>query len=156
MKNNIFVTKLAKSAAVTAIMSSAVIPAHQATAAVPPVAAALESSAPHRSISANSEQQVSSEGAFVLTLTQSPSEWNKTLEREFRNLALMEANDKISKENANRLEQLSHWRDQLLNPQTADEILIQMKRNRLLTRMENLLQEYVEFQETSAQTGLPS
>lgn len=154
MKSNIFVTKLARSAAATAIVGSAVIPTHQATAAMLPPEAAQEIAFPERPILPEQEQQVSSEGNFVITMTQSPSVWNKKLEREFRSLAMTEANSTISRENAYRLEQLSHWRDQLLNPQTADEILLQIKRDSLLARMENLLKEYVEFQEASGQAGV--
>ena len=154
MKRNIFVTKLARSAAATAIVGSAVIPTHQATAAVLPPGAAQEFAFPERPILPEQEQQVSSEGNLVITMTESPSAWDKKLEREFRNLAMAEASSTISRESACRLEQLSHWRDQLLNPQTADEILLQIKRDSLLVRMENLLKEYVEFQEASGQAGV--
>lgn len=91
-------------------------------------------------------------GAFVMTMTQTPSIWDKRLEREFRKLALDEAKGPIADADARRLNQLNLWRDQLLCPLTVDEILLQMKRDRLLTRMENLLKEYVEFQESANQT----
>jgi hypothetical protein len=154
MKRNIFATKLARSAAASAIFGSAVIPAHQATAAVLPPRAAQEFTFPETPILPEQEQQISSEGNFVITMPESPSAWDKKLEREFRSLAMAEANSTISRENAYRLEQLGHWRDQLLNPQTADEILRQIKRDSLLVRMENLLKEYVEFKEASGQAGV--
>jgi hypothetical protein len=154
MKNNIFVTRLARSAAATAMVGAAVIPSHQ-TAVMPPVAA-QELAYSNRAILPETESQVSTRGSFAVTIMQTPSIWDKKMEREFRKLALAEANSTISKADASRLEQLSQWRDQLLFPQTVDETLLQMKRDRLLTRMENLLQEYVEFQEAAGQTGSAS
>jgi len=152
MKKNIFVTRLARGAAATAVVSASVMSPHQVTAATPPPVVAQEMASPNREILSEKESQASVMGSFVLTIKQSPSVWDKKLEREFRKLALAEANSTISTEDANRLEQLSRWRDQLLCPQTVDETLLQMKRDRLLIRMENLLQEYVEFQEVAGQT----
>jgi hypothetical protein len=151
MKSNIFVARLARSAAATVMVGAGVIPPHQATATVLPPVAAQESTFPNPAVLPE-ESQASTSGSFVLTMPQSPSAWDKKLEREFRMLALAEANSTISKEDTYRLEQLSRWRDQLLCPQTVDETLLQMKRDRLLIRMENLLQEYVEFQEAANQT----
>jgi hypothetical protein len=156
MKNDIFVARLARSAAATAMVSAAVIPLHQTTAAGIPPATAQELAFANRTILPEAESQASIVGSFVVTVPQSPSVWDKQLEREFRELALAEANNTISKGDASRLEQLSRWRDQLLCPQTVDETLLQMKRDRLLIRMENLLQEYVEFQEAASQTGSAS
>ena len=87
-----------------------------------------------------------------MTMNQTPSTWDKRLEREFRKLALEEAKGTIAGDKAGRLNQLNYWRDQLLCPLTADEILLQMKRDRLLARMESLLNEYVELQEAANQT----
>ncbi len=151
MKSNIFVARLARSAAATVMVGAGVIPPHQATATVLPPVAAQESAFPNPAVLPE-ESQASTRGSFVLTMPQSPSAWDKKLEREFRMLALAEASSTISIESASRLEQLSRWRDQLLCPQTVDETLLQMKRDRLLIRMENLLQEYVEFQEAANQT----
>jgi hypothetical protein len=153
MKNDIFVARLARSAAATAMVSAAVIPSHQTSDAVIPPVGAHELVFPNRTILPEVESQASLVGSFVVTVPQSPSVWDKKMEQEFRKLALTEANNTISKEGASRLEQLSRWRDQLLCPQTEDETLLQMKRDRLLVRMENLLQEYVEFQEAASQTG---
>jgi hypothetical protein len=89
--------------------------------------------------------------AFVLTMPQTPSVWDKKLEREFRKLALEEAKGTIGAAESVRLEELNRLRNQLLNPPSADEILLQLKRDRLLSRMESLLREYVEFQEATSQ-----
>jgi hypothetical protein len=64
------------------------------------------------------------------------------MEREFRKLALEEAKGTISKACAKRLEELNRWRNQLLHAQTAEEILLQLKRDRLPARMESLLKQY--------------
>ena len=42
-------------------------------------------------------------------------------------------------------------RNRLLNSMTAEEISVQLKRDRLLAQMENLLTKYVEFQEATGQ-----
>lgn len=152
MKPNIFVTRLARSAAATAFVGAGVIPPHQVSAAVPPPAIAHEFAFPNRAVlPEEAEMQASTRGGFVLSLQQAPSEWDKKLDKEFRKLALAEANGTLSTEGANRLEQLSIWREQLLSPQTATETLLQIKRDRLLVRMESLLQEYVELQEAANQ-----
>ena len=156
MKNNIFVARLARNAAATVMVGAGAIPSHQANADVQPPAAAQEFAFPKQAILPEDESQASTRETFVLTMTQSPSEWDMKLEKEFRKLALAEASSTISTRDASRLEQLSRWRDQLLCPETADETLLQMKRDRLLVRMENLLQEYVELQEATAQTGVAS
>jgi hypothetical protein len=153
VRNNYFVAKLAKGAAATAVIGSTVIPPSQATAAIMPSVVAQESALPSPPILLEQQRQVSSGSDFVLKITQSPSVWDKKLEKEFRGLALQEAKGAISKENMVRLELLSNWRDQLLNPQSVGEILRQMKTDNLLERMENLLKEYVDFQESSGKAG---
>ena len=152
MKNDIFVARLARSVTATAMVGAAVVPSHQTASAMIPPVAAQELAFPNHPILPEKESRTGVVESFVVTMTQSPSVWDKKLEREFRELALAEANGTISNGGAFRLEQLSRWRDQLVCPQTADEILLQMKRDRLLSRMENLLQEYVEFQEATGQT----
>jgi len=153
MKNNIFVARLARSAAATVMVGATAIPSDQANAFVRPPEAAQEFASPKQALLPELEPQASTRETFVLTMAQSPSEWDKKLEKEFRKLALGEANGTISAQDVSRLEQLSRWRDQLICPQTVDETLLQMKRDRLLIRMESLLQEYVELQEATAQTG---
>lgn len=156
MKNNIFVARLARNAAATVMVGAATIPSHQASAVVQPPTAAQEFAFPRQPILPEEESQASARETFVLTMSQSPSEWDKKLEKEFHKLALVEATSTISEMDASRLEQLSRWRDQMLCPQTVEETLLQMKRDRLLVRMENLLQEYVELQEATAKAGAAS
>lgn len=90
--------------------------------------------------------------AMVLTIGEVPGEWDTELEREFRKLALAEAERTLTAEQVGRLEQLNGWRDQLLHPQPAEEMLLQIKRDRLLNRMEEVLNDYVEFQEAASKT----
>lgn len=87
--------------------------------------------------------------ATVVTMMEQPTEWDKRMEHEFRGLALEEAKGTLTGEQAARLEVLSDWRNSLLNPPPAEEILLQIKRDRLLAKTEELLRAYVEFQEAT-------
>jgi hypothetical protein len=73
------------------------------------------------------------------------------MEREFRALALEEAKGSISSAQAKRLEELNRWRNQLLHAPSSEETVVQLKRDRLLARIEDLLREYVEFHEVADQ-----
>jgi hypothetical protein len=151
MKNDVFIAKLAKGAAATALIGSAVMPtnlAHSAPVVNPLVAE--HAIVPEPAVLPSAEVQASTGGAFTLTLVQNPSVWDNKLEKEFRVLALAEATGKLSEKDAVRLEQLSLWRDDLVQPQTIGEIQLRLKRDRLLAQMENLLKEYVEFQDEVA------
>ena len=57
------------------------------------------------------------------------------MEREFRQLALREANGTINERELERLQNLSGWRDQLLSPRSAEEVLRQIKRDRLIEKI---------------------
>ena len=87
--------------------------------------------------------------AATVTLSKSPTEWDKKMEQEFRKLALAEARGGLSKEQAARLEELTDWRNSLLAPPSPEEILLQIKRDRLLEKTGKLLRAYVEFQEAT-------
>src|ERR1700690_4260547 len=67
-------------------------------------------------------------GKPQLRISADPAEWNSHIEREFRNLALAEAKGTLTPAEAHRLEQLSFWRDRLVQPATPEEILLQIKR----------------------------
>lgn len=149
MKNDIFITRLARTAAASAMVGIAVTPSHHpASPPVPPVLAE-ECAILEKPVLLEEESQSSTAGNFMLTITNPPSTWDGGLERKFRQLALAEATGKISKNDASRLEALSNWRNQLVSPPTVEETLLQLKRDRLLSRMEDLLKEYVEFKEGS-------
>jgi hypothetical protein len=152
-KKNIFVARLARHAAATIVVGAGAVPANQTGPALAAPVAAQEFAAPNEAVCSGADSQASSmQGSFVLRFSpQMPSAWDKALEKEFRTLALSEAEGKLSDEQAHRLEVVSLWREQLESPQTAEEILLQIRRDRLIDRMQNLLEEYVEFKETANQ-----
>src|ERR1035437_2983043 len=151
MKNNIFTTQLARGAMASALVGVSAMPSHH-TSTVAHSVAAQELTCSNRGEFPEVATRSVESGSFVMTMTPAPSTWDKKLEREFRKLALEEAKGTIARDDAQRLNRLNHWRDQLLCPLTADEILLQMKRDRLLARMESLLKEHVELQEAANQT----
>lgn len=99
------------------------------------------------------EEKTETDGqtTVVLTYTETPSAWDKKLEKEFRSLALAEAKGTLEGKQSQRLDELTSLRNRLLNGMTAEEIAVQLKRDRLLARMESVIREYVEFQETTGQ-----
>ena len=151
MKNDVFIARLARGAMASALVGVSAMPSQN-------VATLAQSVAVPELICSNcaglSEAitQMANNGPFVTNISQTPSVWDKKLEREFRKLALEEAKGTIGKDDVLRLDELNHWRDQMQCPLTADQILLQMKRDRLLARMESVLKEYVEFQETANKT----
>jgi hypothetical protein len=148
MKSDVFIARLARGAAATAMAGTWMLPQNE-TAALPSPVAAQEAAYADLAAPPEATTRAGAEEAVVLTMSVAPSEWDKKMEREFRRLALEEARGNISQAQAKRLEELNRWRDQLLHAQTAEEILVQLKRDRLLARMEGLLKEYVEFQEAA-------
>ncbi len=88
-------------------------------------------------------------GSVIVNMPESPKEWTKPMEREFRQLALGEATGKLTSEQMTRLESLSVWRERLSNPRPAEEVLLQLKRDRLLEKISDTLRQYVEFQEST-------
>jgi hypothetical protein len=74
-------------------------------------------------------------------------EWTKQMEREFRSLALVEAKGALAPDQAGRLEKLSRWRDQLIEPLSLEDVLRQLKRDRLMDKISETLRECVEFHE---------
>jgi len=93
---------------------------------------------------------------MVLTVSQAPTEWTRKMEREFRRLALEEARGLLSSNQMARLEELSRWRNQLEQPRTTEEVLSQLKRDRLLEKIAEALREYVQFQEDADKKKLGS
>ena len=62
--------------------------------------------------------------------------WTPAKEREFRRLALEEVRGAINPTESSRLNELERFRNRLMNPQTPEEILMQIKRDRILEKME--------------------
>ncbi len=142
-----FVARFARGTAVSALAACLAPPSH--TEAAPTRGIACEATSGHWMPVPELGAQEATDQAVVLTIAQTPSDWDQHLEREFRKLALEEAKGTLRVEQAKRLEQLNRWRDRLLYPQAGEEILLQIKRDRLLARMQELLNDYVEFQEGS-------
>lgn len=145
MKNDVFVTRLARGA-VGSALAACLMPQNH-TEGTPTPLVAHETTFAAQTIMPEHGTYEGTGKTVVFTIGQAPGEWNKQLEREFRKLALEEAKGTLGSEGAKRLEQLNCWRNRLLCPQPAEEILLQIKRDRLLARMEELLNDYVEFQE---------
>jgi hypothetical protein len=82
-----------------------------------------------------------------------PDEWGATLEKEFRALALKEAKGSLTFEEFNRLNRLTFWRDTMSVPRTGEEILLQIQRDRVVDKVSEALEEYVQFQKTSRAAG---
>jgi hypothetical protein len=93
-----------------------------------------------------SETLAGTGSGLSISVLEDLKEWNKRLEKEFRGLALLEAKGTISVDESKRLNWLSRQRDRLVCPQTAEEYMLQRKRDRLLAKTAELLNEYVEFQ----------
>jgi hypothetical protein len=149
-KNDVFVARLARGAMVSTLAACLMPQSH--TEAAPARVIAREATSTQWTRMPEHGTQEAANEAVVLTLAQAPSDWDKHLEREFRTLALAEAKGTLTAEHAKRLEQLNRWRDRLLCPQPTEEILLQIKRDRLLVRMEEVLNDYVEFQEATRKT----
>jgi len=97
----------------------------------------------------NTESSFVGQDIVPLTIKDQPSEWTSKLEKEFRELALKEARGTSTADSYRRLEDLNYWRDTLLNERPAEEVLLQLKRDRILEKMAAALEEYVEFQQAS-------
>ena len=83
----------------------------------------------------DAETVVSRPTDVMVRISESPSEWTKKMEREFRSLALAEAQGRLTAEEDLRLNELNSLRDQLMNPLTSEEIRRQLRKDRLLARM---------------------
>jgi hypothetical protein len=152
MKNDVFIARLAHGAMAAGVAGAWMLPQTRTQTPGFPLPA-------HEVVCANPvplpEEKTETAGnmAMVLTISQTPSEWDKKLEKEFRGLALGEAKGTLSNAQGWRLEELNQLRNRLLDGMTAEEISVQLKRDRLLAQMESLLKKYVEFQEATSQTG---
>lgn len=150
MRNDVFITRLAHGAVAAGVAGAWLLPQKQAQ--VPEFLHPAREVVFANAVTMPEEKTETAENAaLVLTVAQTPSEWDRKLEKEFRGLALAEAKGTLPAEQGGRLEELNRLRNRLLNGLTAEEISVQLKRDRLLARMESLISEYVEFQETTGQ-----
>lgn len=83
-------------------------------------------------------------------------DWTPALEREFSKLALEELKGTIQADGMHRLEQLTNLRNRLQEPLSSEELLMQIRRDRILEKMADALSEYVKFFGTANQTRRPA
>ena len=149
MKNDIFVTRLARGAIATAITGASLSAQGRSSDFVSPQISNVFSTVTERSQPPEVTSGEKTPETLVLSSSPSVGEWTKSLEREFRRLAMEEATGTISPGSAQRLNHLSSLRDCLVHPRTSEEILTQLRRDRLLEKITDALKDYVEFQEGS-------
>jgi hypothetical protein len=101
----------------------------------------------------NIDASAASASTVSIRMAPEQTEWNKTLEKEFRALAAKEASGRIEFPELQRLEKLSMIRNVTKSPRTSDEILTQLRRDRVLEKLSEALNEYVEFRESRTQGG---
>ena len=147
-KTDVIMARLGRGAASTVLATALVSHSHAADASPLHPADDLMHSNP----CVDSGTGSATETAVEWVISDAPSEWDKKLEKEFRQLALLEAKGVLSQSQAMRLERMNHWRNDLLYPPTVDDVLLQLKRDGLLSRMEKLLLEYVEFKAAAGKT----
>lgn len=82
-----------------------------------------------------------------------PSVWTNRLKREFDKLALAEAEQRITKAESRRLEQLMSWRRQLVSPPSPEEIEARIRRDKMLEKLRATLDEYLTFANAENQKG---
>lgn len=150
MRNDVFIARLAHGAVAAGVAGAWMLPQKQTQAPEFPLPA-REVVCANLVTLPEETTETGTNSAMVLTIPQTPSEWDKRLEKEFRGLALAEAKGTLSETQGKRLEELNHLRNYLLNGMTTEEISFQLKRDRLLTRTESLLKEYVELQQATSQ-----
>ena|ERR1700734_988583 len=88
-----------------------------------------------------------------LAVSQTLTAWTKGNDRDFRRLALKEATGEITREEMRRLNRLSAASDRCLNPMSTEEVLLQIRRDLILGKMAQALQDYVEFTESTHNKG---
>lgn len=93
----------------------------------------------------NGEQEVHTRGISLEVITP-PSAWTAGLEREFRALATKEATEQISTDERKRLETLSSWREDLVDPRSPEEVRLEIRHDSLLEQFAKTLDEYNRFQ----------
>jgi hypothetical protein len=152
MRSETVLTKFARGAVASAVVGG-LIPAAQSQLIVADYSV-MESSFNLVEHSCPDEGTVESAkgGEIVLTIDQVPEKWTNAMEQEFRTLALAEATRTITPEQATRLQKLDIWRERLINPRPIEEILLQLKRDRLLEKITVNLREYVQFQESASRS----
>jgi hypothetical protein len=147
MKNDVFIRQFARKAALTSLTGVFLMP--QDHAAVPPQPLLDNQAVCSGSNHFREPRTITTSANLPLTFSQTPSEWKKADEKEFRHLAFKEATGSISDSETQRLNRLSRARDHRLNPLSGEEVLLQIRRDRILEKMAEILEDYVEFTESA-------
>lgn len=100
-----------------------------------------------------SQQGFKSTGSdsFLVPAGEAAAEWTSAMEKEFRKLALEELKGTITPKEVARLEELTTMRNRLQDPLTAEEMLMQIRRDRVLEKMADALDQYVKFHQSANQ-----
>jgi hypothetical protein len=149
MPSNTFVARLSRGAAASTIAVSCLVPEGHSVMAEPAVPV-HEMAMPEQTFVPEAAGRSDDGNSVIVNMPESQTEWTKKMEREFRQLALGEAKGNLTEEQMARLERLSLWRERLSNPRPAEEVLLQLKRDRLLEKISDTLRQYVEFQESAS------
>lgn len=142
-----FLAKVSRGAMVSTLAATCIIPDQQTFQTSPPSANSYVTAEP--AFLEQLQEIAHSPSTITLSISEFPLEWTKQMETEFRRLALAEARGDIEDVQLVRLELLGRYRDRLLHPRTPDEILLQLRRDRILTKMAETIRQYVEFTEIS-------
>ncbi|HEX5222649.1 MAG TPA: hypothetical protein VFZ59_24045 [Verrucomicrobiae bacterium] len=145
--SNVVKQKLARVAATT--VAATALATHDQASSHAPAKLASEGLVSSVSDIGASTADHHTECRVMWTVSDVPETWDKELEREFRQLALVEAKGELTTDQAIRLNRLNRLRDEMLFAPSPDEVLMQLKRDRILADMERLLREYVAFEEAT-------
>jgi hypothetical protein len=92
--------------------------------------------------------------AAILETASPVEEWTMALQKQFKKLAVKEALEKISRQEADRLEQLTSMRRAYQSPRSADEVLWEYEQRQLTQQLLETLKNYVEFYEGPSEAWL--
>jgi hypothetical protein len=151
MKSNVFVARMARNAVLSTLAGVCLMPqAH--VGLLPQPLKATDTTTPGGNRFEEPET-ITSSANVIVSIPQNPKEWTKANEKEFRALTLKEATGAITRGEMRRLNWLSRTRDHCLSPLSTEEVLLQIRRDRILEKLADVLQEYVEFNRSTGQKG---
>jgi hypothetical protein len=152
-KAGTLITRLAQSAAATSMIGGIAFGRGDNASTSEANPAIGEASAIVEPVAAISANTLSENASIRFSVASDYDEWNDELEKEFRSLALKEAEGTLSADSSARLHELNWLRDTLKVPRTSEEILLQIQRDRIVDKLSAALEEYVEFQKAARHAG---
>lgn len=153
MKSNVFVTRFARKAALTSLAGVCLMPQDHVGAIFQPLPAIGSAATSGNRFQDPGTIATSKTENLTFSIRQPSEEWTKADEKKFRRLALKDSVQNITAEETRELNWLSMTRNHLLKPQSTEEVLLQIRRDRILEKMAETLREYVEFTETARNKG---